>query len=345
MSGSLIYKLFAWLPIALLICGHVVAQPDNPLVQDGRRIDEMKRMVNEFIVQAQELERQGDRAGAIVLKNKAMGLMKSLRSMSQAQTRPPSTDSIKEPTEVPALTRAQAVVRLNDCIMLLNLLNEKELGRRIRIVMNGIATKDEIQEILEYNKQQEQPQNPVAPTVSQTEQKTASPKPKPFPKPTEEQVQNQLVALTTSMNALLDANQPEEAKLLAQSIMMRRTALQASKTTWDYPGDYSFNKEIELLNLAGKRLFENGNMIQSKIILELANNLDREKRARQTAAKSTTTKTDDVVKQNQLITRLYQKFEQSEQQRLKLQNEMRGLRRSNQQLHKEIEQLKTKDKQ
>ncbi|MDG2185061.1 MAG: hypothetical protein P8K79_05240 [Mariniblastus sp.] len=345
MSGSLIYKLFAWLPIALLICGHVVAQPDNPLVQDGRRVDEMKRMVNEFINQAQELERQGDRAGAIVLKNKAMGLMKSLRSMNQAKTRPPSTDSNKEPTEVPTVTRAQAVVTLNDCITMLNLLNEKELGRRIRIVMNGIATNDEIQEILDYAKQQKPQDNSAAPTDSQTEQTTAVPKPTPLAKPTEEQVQNQLVALTTSMNALLDADQAEEAKLLARSIMMRRTALQASETTWDYPADYSSNKEIELLRLAGKRLFENGDLIQSKVILELANELDRQKRALQAAAKSTTTKTEDVDKQNQLITRLYQKFEQSEQQRLQFQNEIRGLRRLNQQLNTEIEKLRTKDKQ
>ena len=302
MSGSLIYKLVAWLPIPLLICGYVVAQPDTPLVQDGRRVDEMKRMVNEFIDQAQELERQGDHVGAIVLKNKAMGLMKSLRSMNQAKTKPPSTDSNKEEPEVPTVTRAQAVVTLNDCITLLNLLNEKELGRRIRIVMNGIATNDEIQEILEYAKQQEQQNNSAAPTVSQTEQKTGAPKPTPLVVPTEEQVQNQLVALTTSMNALLDADQPENAKLLAQSIMMRRTALQASETTWDYPADYSSNKEIELLRLAGKRLFEKGNIIQSKVILELANELDREKRALQAAAKSTSTKTDEVDKQNQLIT-------------------------------------------
>ena len=184
-----------------------------------------------------------------------------------------------------------------------------------------------------------------APTDSQTEETTAVPKPTPLTKPTEEQVQNQLVALTTSMNALLDADQPEEAKLLAQSIMMRRTALQASETTWDYPDDYSSNKEIELLRLAGKRLFENGDMIQSKVILELANELDRQKRVLQAATKSTSPKTEDVDKQNQLITRLYQKFEQSEQQRLQFQNELRGLRRLNQQLNTEIEKLKTKDKQ
>lgn len=341
MSGSLIYKLFVWLPIPLLICGSVIAQPDTPLVQDGRRADEMKRMVNEFIDQAKELERQGDHAGAIVLKNKALGLMKSLRSMNQAKTKPASSESNKEP-EVPTVTRAQAVVTLNDCITLLNLLDEKELGRRIRIVMNRIATNEEIQKILEYAKQQE---NSAAPTLAPTEPKAALPTPTPVREPTEEQVQNQLVALTTGMNALLDADQPEAAKLLARSIMMRRTALQASQTTWDYPDDYSSNQEIELLRLAGKRLFENGNMVQSKIILELANELDREKRALRAATKSTSMKTDDVDKQNQLITRLYQKFEQSEEQRLKLQNEMRGLRRLNQALNKEIEQFKTKDKQ
>lgn len=341
MSGSLIYKLFVWLPIPLLICGSVIAQPDTPLVQDGRRADEMKRMVNEFIDQAKELERQGDHAGAIVLKNKALGLMKSLRSMNQAKTKPASSESNKEP-EVPTVTRAQAVVTLNDCITMLNLLDEKELGRRIRIVMNRIAAKEEIQKILEYAKQQE---NSAAPTLAPTEPKTALPTATPVREPTEEQVQNQLVALKTGMDALLDADQPEAAKLLAQSIMMRRTALQASQTTWDYPDDYSSNQEIELLRLAGKRLFENGNMVQSKIILELANELDREKRALRAATKSTSMKTDDVDKQNQLITRLYQKFEQSEEQRLKLQNEMRGLRRLNQALNKELEQFKTKDKQ
>ncbi|MCP4477787.1 MAG: hypothetical protein GY818_06825, partial [Planctomycetaceae bacterium] len=82
-----------------------------------------------------------------------------------------------------------------------------------------------------------------------------------------------------------------------------------------------------------------------KVILELANELDRQKRALQASAKSTSTKTEDIDKQNQLITRLYQKFEQSEQQRLQFQNEMRGLRRLNQQLKTEIEKLKTKDKQ
>lgn len=341
MSGSLIYKLFVWLPIPLLICGSVIAQPDTPLVQDGRRADEMKRMVNEFIDQAKELERQGDHAGAIVLKNKALGLMKSLRSMNQAKTKPASSESNKEP-EVPTVTRAQAVVTLNDCITMLNLLDEKELGRRIRIVMNRIAANEEIQKILEYAKQQE---NSAAPTLAPTEPKTALPTATPVREPTEEQVQNQLVALKTGMDALLDADQPEAAKLLAQSIMMRRTALQASQTTWDYPDDYSSNQEIELLRLAGKRLFENGNMVQSKIILELANELDREKRALRAATKSTSMKTDDVDKQNQLITRLYQKFEQSEEQRLKLQNEMRGLRRLNQALNKELEQFKTKDKQ
>lgn len=301
----------------------------------------MKRMVNEFIDQAKELERQGDHAGAIVLKNKALGLMKSLRSMNQAKTKPASSESNKEP-EVPTVTRAQAVVTLNDCITMLNLLDEKELGRRIRIVMNRIAAKEEIQKILEYAKQQE---NFAAPTLAPTEPKTALPTATPVREPTEEQVQNQLVALKTGMDALLDADQPEAAKLLAQSIMMRRTALQASQTTWDYPDDYSSNQEIELLRLAGKRLFENGNMVQSKIILELANELDREKRALRAATKSTSMKTDDVDKQNQLITRLYQKFEQSEEQRLKLQNEMRGLRRLNQALNKELEQFKTKDKQ
>ena len=301
----------------------------------------MKRMVNEFIDQAKELERQGDHAGAIVLKNKALGLMKSLRSMNQAKTKPASSESNKEP-EVPTVTRAQAVVTLNDCIKLLNLLGEKELGRRIRIVMNRIATNEEIQKILEYAKQQE---NSAAPPLSQTEPKAALPTPTPVMEPTEEQVQNQLVALKTGMNALLDADQPEAAKLLARSIMMRRTALQASQTTWDYPEDYSSNQEIELLRLAGKRLFENGNMVQSKIILELANELDREKRALRAATQSTSMKTDDVDKQNQLITRLYQKFELSEEQRLKLQNELRGLRRLNQALNKEIEQLKTEDKQ
>ena len=81
------------------------------------------------------------------------------------------------------------------------------------------------------------------------------------------------------------------------------------------------------------------------VVIHLANELDRQKRVLQAATKSTSPKTEDVDKQNQLITRLYQKFEQSEQQRLQFQNELRGLRRLNQQLNTEIEKLKTKDKQ
>ena len=69
--------------LGLFACwtGPALAQNDNPLGQNNLRVNEMNRMVREFIDEAKELERQGDKAGALLMKNKALGLMKSLRSM------------------------------------------------------------------------------------------------------------------------------------------------------------------------------------------------------------------------------------------------------------------------
>ncbi|MCH2183689.1 MAG: hypothetical protein MK108_16950 [Mariniblastus sp.] len=334
--------------LSLLACWatQVVAQTDDPLAQDSQRVTEMNRMVREFIAQAQELEQQGDKAGAILMKNKALGLIKSLRTMNKNQANPKSETPGQAPPEPPAVTRAEAVVTLNNSITLLNLLNQKELGRRINNIMQGIATQEEIEEILAYDRQQGKgrPGN-AAKSEPSSDESPGPDSPEPATQRSTEQVQNQLTALKTAMDSLLDAGQTDQAKLLAQSIMLRRAALREQQTTWQYDDDYSADQEVEILRLARKLLFENGNMMQSKVIDKLANQVAQDSRAVKTGQQTAPPPTADAENQNQLITRLVQKVEESEEQRVKLQSELRTLQRLNESLNKQIEQLKAKDKQ
>lgn len=330
--------------LTILACwtGSAIAQSDNPLGQNNLRANEMNRMVREFIAEAKELERQGDKAGALLMKNKALGLMKSLRSMRGNQSDVAPESAGKETPEPPAVTRAEAVVTLNNCVTLLNLLNQKELGRRINNIMRGIANDEEIEQILEYDRQRGK--NPAAnlPPVTPAAE---SDEPAPSPHRSAEQVENQLAALKTAMDGLLDAGQPEQAKLLAQSIMLRRSALREQQTTWQYENDYSAEREVEVLRLAKKRLFENGKMMQAKLIEELAGQVERDLRETKNRQQEPSSPAAELEKQNQLITRLVEKFEQSEEERLKLQSELRAVQRQNKSLNQRIEQLKTKGKQ
>ncbi len=319
-----------------------LAQNDNPLSQNNLRVNEMNRMVREFIDEAKELERKGDKAGALLMKNKALGLMKSLRSMSENQSDLPPESTEKETPEPPVVTRAAAVITLNNSITLLNLLNQQELGRRINNIMRGIATEQEIDQILEYDRQRAK--NSAAslpPGPNPTEPDTT---PQAPPRSTE-QVENQLAALQTAMNGLLDAGQTEQAKLLAKSIMLRRTALRDQQTTWQYENDYPAEREVEVLRLAKKRLFEDGKIMQSKVIEEIAGQVERDRRETKNRQQEPSSPVDELEKQNQLITRLVEKLDKSEEERLKLQSELRALQRQNKTLNQKIEQLKTKGKQ
>ena len=344
MSGSFLWNIFLLTASMLWITGDVSAQPDAPLSSGNQRTAEMKRMIYEFIDQAKQLEKQGDKAGAILLKNKALGLMKSLQAMNPpttARDNSAASASPQSPPKEPIVTKAEAVVTLNDCITLLNLLGERELGRRVKFAMDRIATPAEINDILEFNRKREterpNPAQQNKPTEA-TEQATG------IEPPSMEQIQNQLVALATGMNALLDANQAEDAKRLAQSIMLRKSALKADKTDWIYPEDYTAQQEIELLQLSAKRLFESGNLVQSKVLKEFIFELKRNQSRPTKLSEANLTDATDHERQNQLITRLYQKFEDSESQRLKLQNDMRRLQRLNDSLSKQLEQHKNQNK-
>ncbi len=328
----------------LWITGDVSAQPDAPLSSGNQRTAEMKRMIYEFIDQAKQLEKQGDKAGAILLKNKALGLMKSLQAMNPPMTardNSAASASPQSPPKEPIVTKAEAVVTLNDCTRLLNLLGERELGRRVKFAMDRIATPAEINDILEFNRQKKT-EKPILAQPSKPAETTEQPT--GIEPPSIEQIQNQLAALATGMNILLDANQSEEAKLLAQSIMLRKSALKAGKMNWVYPEDYTAQQEIDLVKLSARRLFENGNLVQSGVLNEFASELLRNQRRKTRETEPNPTDVTDQEKQNRLITRLYQKFEESESQRLKLQNEMRRLQRLNDSLSKQLEQHKNQDK-
>ena len=343
MSRSLLRKLALGTPLFLLYCCISPAQVDEPLVLGSQRTDEMKRMIREFIEEAQRMENEGDNAGAILMKNRAMGLLKSLRSMSAPQVRPRSREANASPPEKPTITRAEAVVTLQKSIIMLELLGEKELGRRVKRVMSGIASEQEIAEIMEYQNQRQKESQPPPETPAADEssginslQTLETPSPR-----TKEQIQNQVIALKASMDALLDFEQNEEARLLAQSIMLRRGALKSSKLTWEYPTDYQKTKEIEVLKIAGKRLFEAGNIAGSKMANDLANRLKQEQvNEIAIAGNKDPDQPSNTEQINQSITRLTQEYQKSESARMRLQNENRQLERLNATLQNEIQKLK-----
>ena len=85
--------------------------------------------------------------------------------------------------------------------------------------------------------------------------------------------------------------------------------------------------------------------MQSKVIEELAGQVERDRRETKSRQQEPYSPVDDLEKHNQMITRLLEKFEKSEEKRLKLQSELRALQRQNKTLNQQIEQLKTKGKQ
>ena len=346
MSKTLFRRLPFSIPLLLLFCCVGAAQEDTPLVPGSQRTDEMKRMIREFIDEAQRLENEGDKAGAILMKNKASGLLKSLRSINAPQVRPRSNGATTPPPEPPTITRAEAVVTLQKSINMLDLLGEKELGRRVKMVMSGIASEREVAEIMEYHNQtsknpRTEPTTPTAPPNETTSDNNPTPSPASTPQRTVEQIQNQVIALKASMDALLDFEQNEEARLLAQSIMLRRKALSSSKLNWVYPADYQKPREIELLRLASKRLFEGGNIASSKLANDLANRLAQEQRNETADAKNKASDAPSTAEQKkQSITRLTQEFQKSESARMKILNENRQLQRLNATLQKEIKNLR-----
>lgn len=296
----------------------------------------LRQQIRSLLQQANDLQAQGDAAQALLLRNRAKSLFRSLQAMQDAR----SAGKDQRPTEElsrenrPTLTKADAVLAMHRCIEVLKLLGEAETARPIERVLNRIATPSEVREIVNYYRNQ-----PTAdPDATGDSGKTPAqghtsdvPEPgqlQPEPSPprnasteaphllaeTPEALENEIAALKLAMETLLENDRADAGRILAEGLMLRGRALRSGELTWQYPSDQFPVQEIDAVRMAATLMYRDQNVIQARILRDLATLLADRQRPRPKANRGT----DD----DESVTRLLRRIQELELENRRLRSKL-----------------------
>ncbi len=343
-------QVIATVVIALswvLGCPALFCAPNRSLAQDvaGAGIDSeqehesaLREQIRSLLQQANELQAQGDATQALVLRNRAKSLFRSLQAMQESRSaneNETSSRASRQPDR-PTLTKADAVLALHRCIEVLKLLGESETARPVERVLNRIATPSEVRDIVNYYREQPAPNgrsandNRSAPDHSAASGSTGNSKTRPgadntpvddppssratdsdhsparaaWLVETPEALENEIAALKIAMETLLENDRVEAGRVLAEGLVLRGRALRSGELTWDYSTPEFPAREIEAVRMAATLMFRDQNAIQARLLRDLAILLADRQRPRPMGNRAAEDDADSVTRLLQRIQEL-----------------------------------------